>query len=66
MLLAEGVRAAAAKIGGGSADWAMHVKGLEISAYDCHTAPAMALAYATSPVGAHHKDAWVDRLGNAA
>ena len=37
----------------------MHVKGLEISAYDCHSAPAMALAYATSPVGAHHKDAWV-------
>ena len=58
-VLAEGVRAASAKIGGGSANWAMHVKGLEISAYDCHTAPAMALAYATSPVGAHHKDAWV-------
>ena len=58
-LLAEGVRAASGKIGGGSSDFAMHVKGLEISAYDCHTAPAMALAYATSPVGAHHKDAWV-------
>ena len=37
----------------------MHVKGLEISAYDCHTAPGMALAYATSSIGAHHKDAWV-------
>jgi len=58
-LLADGVRAAAIKIGGNSADWAMHVKGLEISAYDCRTTPAMALAYATSPVGAHHKDAWV-------
>jgi aldehyde:ferredoxin oxidoreductase len=58
-VLAEGVRAAAAKFGGDSANWAMHVKGLEISAYDCRTAPAMALAYATSPVGAHHKDAWV-------
>ncbi len=58
-LLSDGVRLAASKIGGGSRDWAMHVKGLEISAYDCHTAPAMALAYATSPVGAHHKDAWV-------
>ncbi len=57
--LAEGVRAASARIGGGAEDWAMHVKGLEISAYNCHTAPAMALAYATSPVGAHHKDAWV-------
>ena len=58
-ILAEGVRFTAGKIGGGSANWAMHVKGLEISAYDCHTTPAMALAYATSTVGAHHKDAWV-------
>ena len=58
-VLAEGVQAAAAKIGHGSTDWAMHIKGLEISAYDCHTAPAMALSYATSSVGAHHKDAWI-------
>jgi aldehyde:ferredoxin oxidoreductase len=57
--LAEGVRFAAEKIGGNSSRWAMHVKGLEISAYDCHAAPAMALSYATSPIGAHHKDAWV-------
>ncbi|MCW4002189.1 MAG: aldehyde ferredoxin oxidoreductase C-terminal domain-containing protein, partial [Candidatus Bathyarchaeota archaeon] len=58
-VLAEGVKAAAAKIGQGSAEWAMHIKGLEISAYDCHAAPAMALAYATSSVGAHHKEAWI-------
>ncbi|MBM4400488.1 MAG: aldehyde ferredoxin oxidoreductase family protein [Crenarchaeota archaeon] len=58
-VLAEGVQAAAAKIGHGSGDWAMHVKGLEVTAYDCHAAPAMALAYGTSSVGAHHKDAWV-------
>jgi aldehyde:ferredoxin oxidoreductase len=58
-LLAEGVRFASEKIGGDSSRWAMHVKGLEISAYDCHAAPAMALSYATSAVGAHHKDAWV-------
>jgi len=58
-LLAEGVRYAAEKIGGNSSRWAMHVKGLEISAYDCHTTPAMALAYSTSSIGAHHKDAWV-------
>ncbi|MEM1563403.1 MAG: aldehyde ferredoxin oxidoreductase family protein [Candidatus Bathyarchaeia archaeon] len=57
--LAEGVRFAAEKIGGNANRWAMHVKGLEISAYDCHAAPAMALSYATSPIGAHHKDAWV-------
>lgn len=58
-VLAEGVRAASATIGKGSSDWAMHVKGLEVTAYDCHTAPAMALAYGTSSIGAHHKDAWV-------
>jgi aldehyde:ferredoxin oxidoreductase len=57
--LAEGVRYFAEKIGGNSNRWAMHVKGLEISAYDCHTTPAMALAFATSSIGAHHKDAWV-------
>ncbi len=57
--LAEGVKRASEKIGGDSHKFAMHVKGLEISAYDCHAAPAMALAYATSPIGAHHKDAWV-------
>ncbi|MCW4009817.1 MAG: aldehyde ferredoxin oxidoreductase family protein [Candidatus Bathyarchaeota archaeon] len=58
-VLAEGVRVAAAKIGGGSANWAMHVKGLEVSAYTCQTVPGMALAYGTSPIGAHHKDAWI-------
>jgi len=58
-MLAEGVHSVSKKIGGDSDRWAMHVKGLEISAYDCHTAPAMALAYATSCIGAHHKDAWV-------
>jgi aldehyde:ferredoxin oxidoreductase len=58
-ILAEGVRSAAAKIGNGSSDWAMHVKGLEVSGYNCHTTPGMALAYGTSSIGAHHKDAWV-------
>jgi aldehyde:ferredoxin oxidoreductase len=58
-LLAEGVRAASESLGLGSSRWAMHVKGLEISAYDCHSTPGMALAYSTSSIGAHHKDAWV-------
>ncbi len=58
-LLAEGTKRISEKIKGDSWKWAMNVKGLEISAYDCHAAPAMALAYATSPIGAHHKDAWV-------
>ncbi|UCH70080.1 MAG: aldehyde ferredoxin oxidoreductase family protein [Candidatus Bathyarchaeota archaeon] len=58
-LLAEGVRSAAEKLGDNSSKWAMHVKGLEISGYDCHTTPGMALAFGTSSIGAHHKDAWV-------
>jgi aldehyde:ferredoxin oxidoreductase len=58
-LLADGVRSAAEKIGRASSRWAMQVKGLEISAYDCHTTPGMALAYSTSSIGAHHKDAWI-------
>jgi aldehyde:ferredoxin oxidoreductase len=56
-LLAEGVMRISERIG--ETTYAMHVKGLEISAYDCHAAPGMALAYATSPIGAHHKDAWI-------
>jgi aldehyde:ferredoxin oxidoreductase len=58
-LLAEGTRRAAEKLGGDSYKFAMNVKGLETSAYDCHAAPGMALAFSTSPIGAHHKDAWV-------
>ncbi|ABW00859.1 aldehyde ferredoxin oxidoreductase family protein [Caldivirga maquilingensis] len=58
-LLGLGVKGASSRIGGGSGGFAMHVKGLEVSAYDCHAAPGMALAFATSPIGAHHKDAWV-------
>ncbi|MEM2006375.1 MAG: aldehyde ferredoxin oxidoreductase family protein [Sulfolobales archaeon] len=57
-LLAEGVATMANRIGGDAWKYAVHVKGLEVSAYDCHAAPGMALAYATSPIGAHHKDAW--------
>ncbi|MBN1683495.1 aldehyde ferredoxin oxidoreductase family protein [Candidatus Bathyarchaeota archaeon] len=54
-----GVKAASEKIGKGSSDFAIHVKGLECSAYDCHLCPGMALSFGTSPIGAHHKDAWV-------
>jgi aldehyde:ferredoxin oxidoreductase len=58
-LLAMGTKRASEKLGGGSEGWAMHVKGLECSAYDCHLCPGMALSFGTSPIGAHHKDAWV-------
>ncbi|MFN4132900.1 MAG: aldehyde ferredoxin oxidoreductase family protein [Candidatus Hadarchaeales archaeon] len=57
-LLAEGVRRAAKKIGGGAERFAMHVKGLEIPAYDPRGAWGMALAYATSCRGGCHLKAW--------
>ena len=57
--LAEGTMRMAQKIGKGSSDYAMHVKGLEISAYNCKFIPGMALSYGTSPIGAHHKESWV-------
>ena len=59
ILLADGVRSASQKVGGDSAKWDMQVKGLEVSGYDCHTTPGMALSYATCSIGTHHKDAWV-------
>jgi aldehyde:ferredoxin oxidoreductase len=58
-LLANGVKYAAKKLGKDTAGWSMHVKGLEITGYDCHSTPGMALSFGTSPIGAHHKDAWV-------
>jgi aldehyde:ferredoxin oxidoreductase len=36
----------------------LHVKGLEQSAYDSRPSITMALAYATSDIGAHHTRAW--------
>lgn len=57
-LLAEGVRKVSLKVGGASQKFSMHVKGLEISGYDVRGAPAMALSYATSDIGAHHNRAW--------
>ena len=53
-LLADGVSAAAKRIGKGSAAFAMHVKGLEIPAYDPRVSPGQALAYAVSDRGACH------------
>ena len=58
-LLAEGVKAAAEKVGQGSEQFAIHVKGLEWTGYESRNAPAMMLAYLTADVGAHHNRAWV-------
>ncbi len=57
-VLAEGVRAAAAHIGGGSERFAMQVKGLEFPAYEPRGAFGSGLSYAVSPRGACHRRAW--------
>jgi aldehyde:ferredoxin oxidoreductase len=53
-LLADGSKAAAERIGKGSEKYAMHVKGLELPAYDVRGAKAHGLNYATSFTGADH------------
>jgi aldehyde:ferredoxin oxidoreductase len=57
-LLADGTRAAAERIGKGSEDYAIHVKGLELPAYDPRGAWGMGLAYATACRGGCHLKAW--------
>ena len=53
-LLAEGSRRAAEVIGGGSAAFAPHVKGLELPGYEPRTMQAMALGLAVNSRGADH------------
>jgi aldehyde:ferredoxin oxidoreductase len=53
-LLAEGSKRAALEIGSHSADWAMHVKGLELPGYEPRGLKTMALGLAVSPRGACH------------
>lgn len=53
-VLADGVKAAAAKIGKDSERYAMHVKGLELPGYDVRGAKAQGLNYATAFTGADH------------
>lgn len=57
-LLAEGVKRASQTVGKGSEKFAIHVKGMEQSAYATHNATAMLLAYMTCDVGAHHNRSW--------
>jgi len=53
-LLAEGTRRAAAVIGGDAADFAPHVKGLEIPGYEPRALQTMALGFAVGSRGADH------------
>ena len=53
-LLANGVRAAAEELGGGSATFAIHVKGLEGAAHDPRSGKALAVSYGTGNRGMCH------------
>ena len=53
-MLGEGTQIAARTVGQASADWAMHVKGLEMPGYEPRSLKTMALALAVSTRGACH------------
>ncbi|MEM2632130.1 MAG: aldehyde ferredoxin oxidoreductase C-terminal domain-containing protein, partial [Candidatus Bathyarchaeia archaeon] len=57
-LLGEGVKRAAEAIGRGAEKYAIHVKGLELPAYDPRSVKAHGLNFATSPIGASHCIGW--------
>ena len=58
-LLADGSLRMARAFGNNSEAYAMQVKGLEVAAYNCKFIPGQALAYGVSPIGAHHREAWI-------
>lgn len=53
-ILAEGTRRAAESIGKGAEHYAIHVKGLELPAYEPRGAKTMGFNYATASIGASH------------
>ncbi|MFX1574816.1 MAG: aldehyde ferredoxin oxidoreductase family protein [Promethearchaeota archaeon] len=59
-LLAEGTRNMAKKLGKGSEKFAMHVKGLELPAYDSRAAKITGLAYATANRGGCHITGYIE------
>jgi aldehyde:ferredoxin oxidoreductase len=61
-LLADGVRSAAQRIGGGANRFAMHCKGLELPGYEPRALPTYALGLATCTRGAcHNRSATYDK-----
>ena len=57
-LLADGVRTASKEIGPESSEFALHVKGMEVPAYDPRGVWGMGLTYATACRGACHLKSW--------
>jgi len=63
-LAAQGVKALAAKIGGGSERFAIHCKGHEFAAWDPHRTMDLALSYVTASRGACHLNSGTARGQN--
>lgn len=55
-ILGEGVLRASQKLGGGSENFAVHTKGLELPMHDPRQQHCRALAYATASRGGHHNE----------
>jgi aldehyde:ferredoxin oxidoreductase len=53
-MLADGVRAASARLGRGAEEFAVHVKGMEGPAHDARSGKALAIAYGTANRGMCH------------
>lgn len=63
-ILADGSKRAAEKLGGGSEEFAMHIKGLELPLHDPRAFASWAVAYATASRGGCHIQAptyWIER-----
>jgi aldehyde:ferredoxin oxidoreductase len=63
-VLADGVKRAAHRIGGGADKYAIHVKGLELGMHDPRAFEAMSLTYACAPTGGRHMEGetlWVEQ-----
>lgn len=58
-LLAEGVKRVSEKLGKGSERFAMHVKGLELPAYDSRAAKITGLGYAVASRGGDHMTGYI-------
>jgi aldehyde:ferredoxin oxidoreductase len=59
-LLAEGTKVMSERLGQGSERFAMHVKGLELPAYDPRAAKICGLSYVTANRGGDHITAWIE------
>ncbi|MFW9919900.1 MAG: aldehyde ferredoxin oxidoreductase family protein [Candidatus Thorarchaeota archaeon] len=57
-VLAEGVRFAASKFGHGAESFAVHVKGMEVPAWDPRGRMGQGILYATGDIGASHLRGW--------